>query len=91
MIRAFKWTTEVNLTPTGSKMGSRPIWKFEKKVRLSALSQKNIGTIALFPSKMAFFKRAWRKVKVLSRHSMMGRNLTLKISNSNKISIFDTP
>ena len=23
-------------------------------------------------------------------HSMMGRNLTLKISNSNKISIFDT-
>ena len=26
------------------------------------------GPIALLWSKMAFFKRAWRKVKVLSRH-----------------------
>ena len=29
--------------------------------------QKNIRTIAVFPSKIALFKRAWSKAKVLSR------------------------
>ena len=34
--------------------------------QVTAISESN-GTIAIFVSKMAYFKGAWRKVKVLPR------------------------
>ena len=41
------------------------------------LKKMNVGRFALFPSKMAFFKREWQKVKVLSHPWAVGSKLPL--------------
>ena len=41
------------------------------------LKKMNVGRFTIFPSKMAFFKRVWQKVRVLSRPWDVGSKLPL--------------